>query len=38
MRWQQRFSNYQRVFAQLAGAIALAQHRPLSPLEQQGLI
>jgi len=38
MRWQQRFSNYQRVFAQLAGAIALAQQRPLSPLEQQGLI
>jgi nucleotidyltransferase substrate binding protein (TIGR01987 family) len=38
IRWQQRFSNYQRAFAQLAGAIALAQQRLLSPLEQQGLI
>jgi hypothetical protein len=26
IRWQQRFSNYQRAFAQLAAAIALAQN------------
>lgn len=38
IRWQQRLTNYQRALAQLADAVALSQTRPLSPLEQQGLI
>jgi nucleotidyltransferase substrate binding protein (TIGR01987 family) len=38
VRWRQRFSNYQRAHAQLAEAIALSKTRPLSRLEQQGLI
>ncbi len=38
IRWLQRFANYGRAFAQLDEAVALQQQRPLSKLEQQGLI
>jgi nucleotidyltransferase substrate binding protein (TIGR01987 family) len=38
IRWIQRFQNYQKAFAQLTQAVALSQQRPLSNLEQQGLI
>src|SRR5271157_370741 len=38
VRWRQRFQNFNKAFAQLSGAAALAQQRPLSELEQQGLI
>lgn len=38
IRWLQRFANYQRALAQLTRAVALAQERPLSELERQGLI
>lgn len=38
VRWQQRFSNFQRAFGSLADAVALARTRPLSDLEKQGLI
>lgn len=38
IRWQQRFANYRRALQQLADAVALARTRPLSRLEQQGLI
>ncbi|MEO5363829.1 MAG: nucleotidyltransferase substrate binding protein [Magnetococcus sp. DMHC-8] len=38
MRWRQRFNNYCRALQTLAEAVELAQQRPLSRLEQQGLI
>ena len=38
IRWQQRFSNYQRALASLASAVELSTTRALSDLEQQGLI
>ena len=38
VRWKQRFSNYQRALARLQEAVALQATRPLSNLEQQGLI
>lgn len=38
IRWKQRLSNYQRAYAQLAEAVELSTTRPLSRLEQQGLI
>ena len=38
IRWKQRLSNYQRVLQQLSDAVALGKQRPLSNLEQQGLI
>jgi nucleotidyltransferase substrate binding protein (TIGR01987 family) len=38
VRWRQRFQNFNKAFSQLSGAAALAQQRPLSDLEQQGLI
>lgn len=38
IRWKQRFSNYCKAFRTLAGAVELARARPLSPLEEQGLI
>lgn len=38
MRWQQRFENYQRALKQLHDAWQLAAERPLSALEQQGMI
>lgn len=38
VRWKQRFSNYLQALQTLTDAVALAQQRPLSKLEQQGLI
>ena len=38
VHWRQRFQNFNKAFSQLSGAAALAQQRPLSDLEQQGLI
>lgn len=38
VRWLQRFQNFKRAFHQLASAAKLAEQRPLSELEQQGLI
>jgi nucleotidyltransferase substrate binding protein (TIGR01987 family) len=38
IRWQQRFASFNLVLAELTEAIELAQQRPLSKLEQQGLI
>ena len=38
IRWYQRFENYTKALQQLAAAIHLTQRRPLSELEQQGLI
>jgi len=38
VRWKQRFDNFQRALHQLTLAIQLKQQRPLSDLEQQGLI
>ena len=38
VRWRQRFENFKLALAQLLGAAELARVRPLSKLEQQGLI
>jgi len=38
IRWRQRLANYQRALARLQAAIQLRHVRPLSDLEQQGLI
>jgi nucleotidyltransferase substrate binding protein (TIGR01987 family) len=38
IRWQQRLANYNRALAQLTNAVELAQTRPLSELEKQGMI
>jgi len=38
IRWIQRFSHYQKALAKLEAAVHLAQERPLSELEKQGLI
>jgi nucleotidyltransferase substrate binding protein (TIGR01987 family) len=38
IRWKQRFDNYQRALHQFTLAMALQAQRPLSELEQQGLI
>lgn len=38
MRWKQRFSNFEKALLQLSDAIVLGQERPLTKLEQQGLI
>lgn len=38
IRWKQRFDNYIRAFQTLSRAVALALQRPLSELEQQGLV
>lgn len=37
-RWQQRFSHYQKALSQLSKGVELSQQRPLSDIEQQGLI
>lgn len=37
-RWHLRLASYQRALAQLEAATLLAEQRPLSDLEQQGLI
>jgi nucleotidyltransferase substrate binding protein (TIGR01987 family) len=38
VRWRQRFENFKLALAQLLAAAELARVRPLSKLEQQGLI
>lgn len=38
IRWKQRFDNYCRALRQLTLAVELAASRPLSDLEEQGLI
>ena len=38
VRWLQRLDNYERALGTLARALALAGERPLSELEEQGLI
>ncbi len=38
IRWQQRLNNYSLALSRLAEAVVLAEQRPLSSLEQQGLI
>lgn len=38
IRWIQRFHNYRKALARLTEAILLSEERPLSELEQQGLI
>lgn len=38
IRWKQRFDNFERALLQLSRAMALKAERPLSELEQQGLI
>src|SRR5665213_801006 len=38
IRWIQRFNNYKKALARLTSAIELNEERPLSDLEQQGLI
>jgi nucleotidyltransferase substrate binding protein (TIGR01987 family) len=38
IRWQQRFNNYRKALLQLGEAIELSRQRPLSELEEQGLI
>ena len=38
VRWLQRLDNYERALATLERALSLAANRPLSELEQQGLI
>jgi nucleotidyltransferase substrate binding protein (TIGR01987 family) len=38
IRWIQRFNNYIKALSQLKEAVTLAQQRPLSKLEEQGLI
>jgi nucleotidyltransferase substrate binding protein (TIGR01987 family) len=38
IRWIQRFNNYRKALARFGEAVALAEERDLSDLEQQGLI
>jgi len=38
VRWIQRFNNFTKALSQLQEAVALAKQRPLSKLEEQGLI
>jgi len=38
IRWKQRFQNYSKALQTLRRAVELAEQRPLSELEQQGLI
>lgn len=38
IRWIQRLNHYEKALAQLTSAVILAQSRPLSELEKQGLI
>lgn len=38
IRWIQRFNNFNKALSQLREAIQLAQQRPLTKLEEQGLI
>lgn len=38
VRWIQRFNNYTKALSQLSDAVALAEERKLTKLEEQGLI
>ncbi|WP_058615698.1 nucleotidyltransferase substrate binding protein [Tepidimonas taiwanensis] len=38
IRWKQRFQNFERALEQLRRAVTLRRERPLSDLEEQGLI
>ncbi len=38
IRWIQRLNNFNKALSQLKEAVTLAQQRPLSKLEEQGLI
>ena len=38
VRWRQRLQSFRKAFDQLSNAAAIASHRELSALEQQGLI
>ena len=38
IRWVQRFQNYRQALSRLTEAVELSSERPLSELEQQGLI
>jgi nucleotidyltransferase substrate binding protein (TIGR01987 family) len=38
IRWIQRYNHFAQAFAQLEKAVTLADQRPLSELEEQGLI
>jgi nucleotidyltransferase substrate binding protein (TIGR01987 family) len=38
IRWIQRFNNFTKAFSRLEEAVALAEERQLSELEEQGLI
>jgi len=38
IRWIQRLSNFSRAISQLEAAVGLAKQRPLSALEQQGMV
>lgn len=38
IRWIQRFENFHKAFSRLDDAVKLSQQRPLSELEQQGLV
>jgi nucleotidyltransferase substrate binding protein (TIGR01987 family) len=38
IRWIQRLNHFDKAFSQLKEAVELAQQRPLSKLEEQGLI
>ena len=38
IRWQQRFANFKLALSELTAAVQLAKKRPLSNLEEQGLI
>ena len=38
VRWKQRFANYKKALKTLTDAVELSNQRPLSKLEQQGLI
>lgn len=38
IRWQQRFTHYQKALLQLGRAVELSRQRPLSEIEKQGLI
>lgn len=38
IRWMQRFNHFTKALSQLQDAVGLAQKRPLSKLEEQGLI
>ena len=38
LRWIERFQNYRQALSRLTAAVKLSRERPLSELEQQGLI